>query len=334
MKKGSSNKAFQAPALTACQFIGKSHQKKRMPCQDAYAIGYGDNGLVVLAIADGVSSSPHSELAAQTAVSAVIEFWKDFHTYFAVEEVICTALQACMNYALRKVDDINIEKTEPFAYETTLSIVLIQAGKSIHYINAGDSSIYILTDREEVMLLDQQMRHDDGSVYALSSGPSHWVTGNMPSTGIKAVLLVTDGVSDAIQTNSKDFTLAKSFMQKTDSNSAYQAVCESVLSQKCFQSMDDDATFLLYHMPENPSTPADPITIIHGNRSSSLPYGSSAHYVSNTKKQRIRHRNNTSHPDKQMPWNSSSDTSVDTIKPDLHNAITSFMRILFKKSKM
>lgn len=234
------------PGVRACQFVGKGHIKKHMPCQDAYAFGTSCDGWLVLALADGVSNSPHSETAARIAADAAVESLVTFHTAFPEESAWYSALRTAMNYALRKIDELAGEHQESFGFETTLAIILLNPGKEMFYIYTGDGGVYLRSENDIILLTEKRMRTDDGSVFTLSSGPEYWNYGRKDISDIQAVLMVTDGVSDVIREGEDHYALAQCFMQPVESNTEYQSACEKVLQEKRFEVMDDDASFVLY----------------------------------------------------------------------------------------
>ena len=236
-----------------CRFTGRSHLKKNMPCQDAFSVGETSDGRLVVAIADGVSSSPKSEKASEIAAAAAVEFWQDFHTAFPDEKAWKAALYTCMNYALRKTDELR-EDDEAFSFETTLMVSIISPGNEMHYAYAGDGGIYLLSDEGEVSLLEEPVRDEDGCVYTLSEGPDHWHSGTSVLSEISAVLMVTDGISDVIREAGTDYSLAKMFVQKADSDTEYAEICKQVLSDPCFRNMDDDVCVVMCKTDQHQSS--------------------------------------------------------------------------------
>ncbi len=232
-------------AVRACSFTGRRHAEKKKPCQDAYASGTSREGWTVVAVADGVSGSPFSELASQAAVKAAAEFWTVFHTAFPGENAWRSALYTGMNYALQKTDQLRAEHPMPYALETTLTVVLINPGKELLYSSVGDGGVYLRTKNGNIVSLGDPMRDEDGSVYTLSSGPGHWSFGRRGLTDVEAVLVVTDGISDTIRETGKDFSLAKRFIVSAESDPEYGEICGKVLSGAEFREMDDDATVVL-----------------------------------------------------------------------------------------
>ena len=241
--------------VSAAVFRGTKHIRKGMPCQDAYAAGLSGDGFIIMTVADGVSSSPHSEEAAGAAVKAVVDFWREFSSYFNEKSEIFSALQASMNYALLITDSLRKDDQEAYSYETTLSIVAVNPQKKeMYYSNAGDSGIYLLERDGTVESVAEIMREKDGSVYALSEGPEKWKFGARDISNTKAILMMTDGISDVIRSQGDGCKTAKRFMEGQKTEESYRDFCKKILSEDLFFNMDDDAAIVLY-APENIKTP-------------------------------------------------------------------------------
>jgi hypothetical protein len=143
--------------------IGKSHAENHMLCQDR-AIAVQDNGLVILAVADGMGSYEHAELGAEFAVNYI----KDHGgSLMGFAEGITSKENMNFRKGIRKfMLSLGNEIVEysfsiglsPDKVHTTLSFSLIDSG---HFLNVsiGDSPVYTLT-KYGPMFLDG---NDNGS---------------------------------------------------------------------------------------------------------------------------------------------------------------------------
>ena len=238
-------------------FKGKKHARKNKPCQDACSTGISGDGWIVMTVADGVSSSPFAEEAASTAVKAVVAFWREFKTCFQGEEEISSVLRASMNYALMETDRISEGRREPYSFETTLLIVLVNRRKQeMYYSWAGDGGIYVVSKEGRVERLIDIQRDEEESVYTLSTGPEYWQTGSRDISDIRSILMVTDGISDIISMTDKDFRTARLFTNRKEDNSRenFREQCRKVLEAPPFMDMDDDAAIVLCTIGEMSST--------------------------------------------------------------------------------
>ncbi len=245
-----------APTVREVVIRGRKHIEKGIPCQDFCCTGISSDGWIVMAVADGVSSSPHSEDAAKTATQAVIAFWKEFNTYFSGESEVLSALQASMNYALMETDTLRNSSQNAYGFETTLSIVLvIPQKKEMYFSYVGDGGIYLLTTDGHICLLTDVMRDDEGSVTTLSEGPGKWKFGRRTTADLRFILMVTDGISDVIRSKRNNYQAAKLFMNEKDSIENYRSFCQGILREHLFCNMDDDAAIVLYALDSSPARP-------------------------------------------------------------------------------
>ena len=239
-------------------FRGKKHARKNMPCQDACSTGITGDGWIVMAVADGVSSSPFSGEAARAAVEAVVTFWREFKTCFQGAEEICSVLRTSMNYALMETDRLMEGSREPYGFETTLLIVLVNRRKQeMYYSWVGDGGIYVVSKEGRVDRLTDVMRDEEEAVYTLSAGPGLWKTGSRGISDTRSILMVTDGISDVIGSKSGDFRTARLFTnrEEDDSPEDFREHCREILAAPPFLDMDDDAAIALCTIREMSAAP-------------------------------------------------------------------------------
>ncbi|GHV02770.1 hypothetical protein FACS1894211_14850 [Clostridia bacterium] len=177
---------------------GTSHAKSGGVCQDAHQIELLPCGRAVAAVADGVGSAKHSDVAAKLAVETLVAALRESLTKDSCAEDIkryiasgyAAAEQAVEAEAERNGDSI----TE---YDTTLSAV-VYGGKGLVYGHSGDGGIVGLTcDGEYVPVTTPQKAADGICVVPLRAGASSWVIDSCESD-FASVLLATDGIYDLL----------------------------------------------------------------------------------------------------------------------------------------
>ena len=238
-----------------CTLPGKKHLKEDMPCQDAVSMTQNPDGWIVLAIADGVSSSPHAELGAQCAVSAVREYWNDVSTPFATQEGILPLLRSTLNFAQRKIDVLKESSGWPIesdCCETTLGVALIIPGEQAFFAYVGDGGIYTLDSSGKTELISESKSPDSQQVTPLSAGPQSWHFSTRRLDGICSVVMVTDGIADTVRGKTADYSLLRSFLQysPSDSISGYRDFCRKVLEGDDFAAMTDDAAVTFWQLSQ------------------------------------------------------------------------------------
>lgn len=224
--------------MFTASFIGKKHVKKKMPCQDACASVKTSSGLEVLAVADGVSSSKFSEVAAQNAVKAVCDFWMRTEAFYTDSDSMKALMMTCFNYALKMSKSDDPEIKVPYGYETTLQAVVYIPEKKYCIMYVGDGGIYARKRDGKFSLLTGAMREEDGCVVPLSDGPSRWNYTEIAAGDIEQIAVVTDGVNDIVQSYGTEpiATLSEAC------GNIYVDDLKKILKKEPFSSIDDDIT--------------------------------------------------------------------------------------------
>ena len=176
--------------------VGTSHVGKNTPCQDSHCYELLANGWMAVAVADGVGSAKHSEVASKMACDTFIETCKTCITQETqiseLKDIIKKAYAAAdqqIKDHVYKIDDIITD------YDTTLSTVIYD-GKHIIYGHSGDGGIVVLTTSGDYIKVTQPQKADDGiCVVPLRAGEAHWEFGECEAD-VASVLLATDGVYD------------------------------------------------------------------------------------------------------------------------------------------
>lgn len=180
-------------------FIGSSHIKKETVCQDFSKVSFLKNNWVVVAIADGVGSAKHSDIAAKIAVETIISIC---NTHLIADSFDPVNIEKILVYAytmakLRIVTYVNENNEAIEDFDTTLDCVVYD-GKNVFYGHSGDGGIIGLTlDGEYTRITTPQKGEDGNSVIPLRAGVSSWEFGH-PNREFASVLLATDGIYDTI----------------------------------------------------------------------------------------------------------------------------------------
>ncbi len=185
--------------LTYCFSLqGKDHIKYDKPCQDYSAVDEISKSWKIIAVADGIGSCKHSEVASKIAVEAVIDLIKkQFPRSDADEKVYESLMLSAMNGAANAIEEY-VEKNDASnasQYHTTLTVAIVSK-KALYYANAGDSGIIALDENGEYHVVTTKQNSADGSVFAMPAyrrfeiGKADFV----PVT----VLCMSDGVLDHV----------------------------------------------------------------------------------------------------------------------------------------
>ncbi len=241
---------------------GSSHIKRGIVCQDAHKIFQLSNGWIVAAVADGVGSSRHSDIASRLAVDTVIEMCNnriDKHTKLSeVKEIVKKAYneaqQRIVNYAYAHDDELS-------DYDTTLHMVVYD-GSGFVYGHAGDGGIIGLTnDGKYIKVTKPQKAEDSICVIPLRAGEDSWVIGEQKGK-FASVLLATDGIYDTfypylLRDNYPDIyvPLARFFMDNNVLSVTQENIGEieksrlDFVNSEAYASVDDDKTLVVVINP-------------------------------------------------------------------------------------
>ncbi|XMB66622.1 PP2C family serine/threonine-protein phosphatase [Mycoplasmatota bacterium zrk1] len=175
---------------------GTSHIKGNIVNQDAKKIVTKKNGLAIAAIADGVGSSKHSDIASKLAVETVVKLCdervNDLREVEEVKKVVFEAYQSAYKRLLKEAKDNNNFDHD---YDTTLDLVIYD-GKKIVYGHSGDGGIVGLTNEGDYVKITEPQKGFDGfSVIPLRGGERTWIVDTC-TRDFASILMATDGVYD------------------------------------------------------------------------------------------------------------------------------------------
>lgn len=170
--------------------IGLSHTKTGAVCQDSHFFGVR-HGIAVAAVADGLGSSRHSDVASEIAARVAVEYC--IKELSAPHQDVTAVIRRSFDEALFRV---KLEaKGALDDYDTTLSLaVLIQ--DRVFYGHSGDGAVIALRSDGFFESITRPQQGEgvgkEKTVFPLAA-ESRWVFGEYPYA-VKALFLVTDGV--------------------------------------------------------------------------------------------------------------------------------------------
>jgi len=171
--------------------IGKSHEQKDTVCQDAFY--FLECGFIIAAVADGLGSSKHSDVASKLAVKRSVEYCAEKVNNKMRENEILSIIQSAFdetNFTIKHTAGDALDD-----YDTTLTLAVFIQG-NLYFGHAGDSGIIAL---RKDGLFDEvttpQLGEGTGKerpVYPLAA-ESKWVFGKYPYP-VHAFFMMTDGM--------------------------------------------------------------------------------------------------------------------------------------------
>lgn len=190
--------------LTAAYARGKSHIRSGKNNQDAYCIMPLDDDMWIAAVADGVGSCKHAELASSIAVESVCHFIYDNfpidHSHISVKSLLRTAL----NVAVRQIYKEAEKNQDPISeYQTTLMVVIYDGDGRGWFSHVGDGAIFGLMKDGTFTPLTTRQQTQDGYVVPLSAGYQFWEISEF-TEDYASIIMATDGVADKLRNPSVD----------------------------------------------------------------------------------------------------------------------------------
>ncbi len=175
---------------------GPYHEKDGLVCQDAHKIVKCGPDMCIAAVADGLGSAVHSEIAARIAVNTAVDCCTEHITTKSKPDDIKGAIRVSFKKAQDKIEvEAKANGRECDQYDTTLSLVVYLADR-VHFGHSGDSGIVVLTEGGIYEKVTEQQRDEDGRVFPLFFRDK-WVFGTHPR-GVASVLLATDGIYETL----------------------------------------------------------------------------------------------------------------------------------------
>lgn len=173
---------------------GDYHVKNNTVCQDAHFIKKINDNFIIGAVADGLGSEKHSDVASKIASEISVNYCAQNISESCDESTILSIIKQSFSVALRSINDKAAEAGhEVDEYDTTLALAVF-INDTVYYGHSGDSGIVVLGINGQYEALTEQQRDEYGYVFPLCSGEDVWVFGLKKN--VTSVLLATDGMLD------------------------------------------------------------------------------------------------------------------------------------------
>lgn len=251
-------KKMKSVVYYGTSIVGTSHVKKGTVCQDSHKATILSNGWCVAAVADGVGSAKHSEVASDMAVNKVVSYCSEHIGTDSKIEDLTEVLKSAYSAAEKAIQEyVDAHEDSITDYDTTLSMIVYD-GKTIAYGHSGDGGIVgLMNDGMYVKITNPQKASDGICVIPLRAGESNWEFGTVQGE-YASVLLATDGVYDTFfpyllrgQKNEVYVPLIQYFMDNnvlelTEENAAdVEKSRVEFLNSTAYEPVTDDKTVLV-----------------------------------------------------------------------------------------
>lgn len=258
--------------ILASKRQGASHRRNNTPCQDAYAMSkmVTSTPCLALAVADGHGDSQHdlSGQGAKLAVTLAVEKLLEFFNSFADNPILLKKIfkrdfprligrhwrQAVIKDAKNRLCLATNDSTDTFRllkrYGTTLLVALI-CSDLLLLGQLGDGNILRLSpDGKIEQPFSQSIELFGNFTYSLSSSVADklWKTATFARQEKEALLLATDGLSNAFIDDTQFHTFARSLLARIE-EFGIESVDASLsywLDDYSERATGDDITLLIF----------------------------------------------------------------------------------------
>jgi serine/threonine protein phosphatase PrpC len=175
---------------------GTYHLKNNIVCQDAHAIEKCGNDMAIAAVADGLGSEEHSDVASRIAAEISTCHCKENIDKSSKADNILEAIKGSFAKAQKEiVKEAEAQGQSIDQYDTTLSLAVL-INDTLYYGHSGDSGIVALTSEGLYEKVTEQQRDEENRVFPLIF-EDKWVFSQY-SKKVCSVFLATDGMYETL----------------------------------------------------------------------------------------------------------------------------------------
>lgn len=168
---------------------GEVHLKDDSPCQDAYKIVRCGDDMVIAAVADGLGSCVHSNIASQLAVDIATEYCVGHLAQTSDTDEILKVIRASFCEAQDAIEEKSGNDLPN--YYTTL-VLAVLCGDTLYYGQSGDSGIVAMTVEGRFEKVTSPQNDESGGVFPLHCHEK-WEFKQYDKK-VCSILLATDGI--------------------------------------------------------------------------------------------------------------------------------------------
>jgi len=232
--------------------IGTSHITMQKPCQDAHGVLVLDNGVLIVAVADGAGSARRSEDGSRCAVDTALRYLGEQlqgqqpDGMEACETLLQNAVEKCRS-ALQE-----LAPTGKFGDVATTLLLTIVTDQWLSTAQIGDGAVVCRSNPGGLRVLSDLRRGEyvNETTFLTSSdyrSRLHQVT--LPSKDVDALAMFSDGI-EFLAVQYSDNTAHEPFFASTfdfagNANSTESELVEFLQSERVCERTDDDKTLVL-----------------------------------------------------------------------------------------
>jgi hypothetical protein len=233
---------------------GKGHERRGLPCQDAFRVWHGPAGVDVIAVADGAGTASHAHLGAtQAAELAIAALWAHFLRGRATRPNIAEALTHAFATVRGELATYAERKRIPLASLATTLTVAVLMPDCLAVAQTGDGLVAARNDRGDLKAATRPQGGEYANETCFITGAGGEVPGFVAVyTPVSALAVLTDGLLP-IAADYKEQQPYRGFFdpmfaalhQATDPDTLTAHLAGFLASDRVNAHTDDDKTLVL-----------------------------------------------------------------------------------------
>jgi hypothetical protein len=232
--------------------IGTGHIAHQKPCQDAHGLRTLDNGVLIVAVADGAGSAKRSEegsrCVVETSLDYLAEHLKDepLPSKEVCEALLVNAIEECRTALLRLVPD------GKFGDVATTLLLTVVTDQWLSTAQIGDGAVVCRTDPGGLSVLSDLRRGEyvnETTVLTSSDYRARLHQVTLPSAEVNGLAMFSDGI-EFLAVRYSDNTAHEPFFTSMfdfagNDSSTESELVEFLQSERVCERTDDDKTLVL-----------------------------------------------------------------------------------------
>lgn len=176
---------------------GHYHIKSNIVCQDAHHIVKCSDRMAIAAVADGLGSEAHSDIASKLAAEFSTSYCAERLSENSDERVILDTIKEAFTLSQQRIEKTAEDNGHELdQYDTTLSLAVL-IDDTLYYGHSGDSGIVAMTTEGTFEKVTEQQRDQDGRVFPLFFGEEKWDIGKFDKS-VASIFMATDGMLEIL----------------------------------------------------------------------------------------------------------------------------------------
>lgn len=190
--------SLSLPYIIGTSVKGPSHEELGLPCQDAFAFRILEEGMVFIAVSDGLGSIPKSEIGAKCSVESAVEYITK--NMINIDENLKDLMENIVSFSRKSLEN-KAKEIGCCLEDLACTLIVVLASKDgVAVYHIGDGGVVGMVDNKLEIISEPEELEYANEVYPLTS--QDWkehlrYSELMKEKDIKIVSVFTDGCQRA-----------------------------------------------------------------------------------------------------------------------------------------